>query len=362
MKISKLKVSRFRNLTGSEIKPNERLNILFGPNGSGKTNLCESIHFVSTGDNLKGNRQQELIHWNSDDALIKVNLSTNDQIIVYLKRGEQKQVRYNSNPKTQSKLRNFFATYTFIPEDLYLSKGAPQRRRTMINDQLTLLDEDYTQTLTKYNDELKKKNNLLKKDEINAEFLMVLNDRLSELGAEIIVSRIRYLKRLNNILPQTYREFSSTNHKLTLNYSDQRYSNKTREEIEAILGEELEEKYEKEREVETTIVGPHRDKFVFKLQGRSLRKYGSQGEQRTAVIATYFSNIRLYKENEGDWPILIFDDILSELDTNRGDALLNNLPTGPQIFMTTATRNPAFKKLSGEFSVFQLSEGKIKEK
>ncbi len=362
MKISKLKVAGFRNLTESEIKPNEHLNILFGPNGSGKTNLCESIHFVSTGNNLKGNRQQELINWDSDDALIKVNLSTDDQIIVYLKRGEQKQVRYNSNPKTQSKLRKLFATYTFIPEDLYLSKGSPQRRRTMINDQLTLLDGDYKQTLTKYNDELKKKNNLLKKDEINIEFLTVLNTRLSELGAEIIVSRMRYLKRLNNTLPKTYQEFSSTDHKLTLNYSDQRYSNKTCEEIKAMLGEELEEKYEKEREIETTIVGPHRDKFLFNLQGRNLRKYGSQGEQRTAVISTYFSNIQLYKENEGEWPILIFDDILSELDTNRGNALLNNIPTEPQRFMTTATRNPAFKKLSGEFSVFQLTGGTIKEK
>src|SRR6056297_3551945 len=104
MKISQMKLARFRNLEDLEIEPNRRLNILFGPNGSGKTNLCEAVHFVSTGNNLKGSRQSELINWDADDTLVKLQLDENSQVIVYIQRREGKQVRYNSKEIRQSKL------------------------------------------------------------------------------------------------------------------------------------------------------------------------------------------------------------------------------------------------------------------
>lgn len=359
MKISRMKLARFRNLEDLEVEPNERLNILFGPNGSGKTNLCEAIHFTSTGKNLKGTRQSELINWEADDALIKVSGENGDQIIVYLKRGEAKQARYNSKEVKQSELRRVLPTYTFTPEDLNLSQGSPQRRRTMINDQLSTLSDDYGGVLRKYESELKKKNNLLKKDEINGEFLDVLNERLVDLGAEIVDRRSEYLSDLNSILPGAYQEFAANDHDLTLNYSDGRYAEASREEVRDILIGDIRENHDREIELENATVGPHRDRFKYRLNGRNLRKFGSQGEQRTAVVATYFSNLELYRETFGRLPILIFDDILSELDRNRGDTLLGHLPEDPQIFMTTATRNQSFKKLSGEFAAFELDDGKV---
>ncbi len=359
MKIDQMKLARFRNLEDLEIEPNGRLNILFGPNGSGKTNLCEAVHFTSTGNNLKGTRQSELINWDEDDTLIKISSAAEDQIIVYLKRGEAKQVRYNSKEVKQSELRRILPTYTFTPEDLNLSQGSPQRRRSMINDQLGVLSDDYGSVFRKYERELKKKNNLLKKDEINEDFLDVLNERLADLGAEIVDRRSDYLTDLNEILPGTYGEFAADDHELTLNYSDGRYADASREEIREILIEDIRENHDREIELENATVGPHRDKFRYRLNGRNLRKYGSQGEQRTAVVATYFANLTLYEETFGELPILIFDDILSELDRSRGNALLEYLPHDPQIFMTTATRNQSFKKLSGEFTAFELNDGEV---
>lgn len=361
MKIRTLKLARFRNLEDLEIEPNGALNILFGPNGSGKTNLCEAIHFVSAGKNLKGRRQTELIHWDSDDSLIKLTTAEDDQIIVYLKRGESKQIRYNSKEKKQSQLRRMIPTFTFTPEDLNLSQGSPQRRRSMLNDQLSLMDDDYDGFLNKYESELKKKNNLLKKNKINEQFLNVLNERIVELGAEMAVRRTSYLNELNEILPGVYQEFASNDHKLTLNYGDKRYVTTDLDRVKEIFAEEIEDSSDREVELETSVVGPHRDKFVYRLNDRDLRKYGSQGEQRTAVVATYFANLRLYRDAFGEPPVLIFDDILSELDRSRGNALLENLPEEPQIFMTTATRNQSFKKLSGEFSAYQLDAGQIEK-
>ncbi len=362
MKLEKIKIKNFRNLDETTVDPDDRLNLIFGPNGSGKTNFCEAIHFVSTGDNIKGTRQRELINWNADHTLIQLEIASEDQLTVYLQKGEAKEIRINSKKKSQSELSDLFPTHTFIPEDLYISKGSPKKRRTLVNRHLGQLDTDYDNLLTQYNSELKKKNTLLKKNELNEEFLQVLEERLVDLGAEIIQKRASYLKELNERLPEVYGRFVRNGARLSLNYVDEILMKGSGEDLVEYLSDRIEENRQKELEQETTVVGPHRDKFEYRLEGKNLRKYGSQGELRTAVIATYLSYLKLYEERYEEWPVLILDDILSELDRKRGERLLENLPEGPQIFMTTATRNPSFKKLTGEFSVLRITGGSVEEK
>lgn len=359
MKIDKLKITNYRNLEDLEVEPNSRLNLIFGPNGSGKTNFCEAIHFVSTGVNIKGSRQSELINWNAEYALVRMGLMNDDELVVYLKEGEGKEIKINSKSGRQSELRSLVPTHTFVPEDLYISKGPPRRRRSLLNRHLSQLNEDYEPLLSEYNAELKKKNTLLKKDEINEDFLEVLNDRLIELGARITVERANYLRELNRQLPKIYGQFVRTEQELNLSYSEDGLVDKSKEELIELLSDKLERNREKELDRETTVVGPHRDKFEYLLDGKNLRTFGSQGELRTAVIATYFAYLELYEKKFDGLPILVLDDILSELDRSRGEAFLENLPEEPQVFMTTATRSPSFRRLSGEFTVLRIAEGEV---
>jgi DNA replication and repair protein RecF len=361
MKINRLKITNYRNIEELEVEPNSRLNLIFGPNGSGKTNLCEAIHFVSTGDNIKGSRQRELINWNSDYALVRLGLTNDDQVVVYLKEGEGKEIKINSKTGKQSELNSLVRTHTFVPEDLYISKGPPRRRRSLLNRHLSQLSEGYGQLLSEYDAELKKKNTLLKKDEINEEFLEVLSTRLVDLGARIIVRRVDYLDELNGLLPDIYGKFVGTDQELSLSYSEDGLAGTSEEEVKNNLSEKLERNREKELDRETSVVGPHRDKFEFFLDGKRLRTFGSQGELRTAVIATYLAYLELYERKYDDFPILVLDDILSELDRRRGEAFLENLPEEPQVFMTTATRSPSFRKLSGEFTVLKVAGGGVEK-
>lgn len=362
MKLEKIKLKNFRNLDEIEVAANPRLNLIFGPNGSGKTNFCEAIHFASAGDNLKGRRQRELINWDSEFTLIKLTTRDGDKVTVYLETGDRKELKLNSKNIKQSDLRSLVPTHMFVPGDLYIPKGPPQRRRDMLNRQLGFLSSDYGQLLSEYQSELKKKNTLLKKDQINEEFLSILNERLIDLGAQISLRRVNYLKKLNERLPEIYSLFVTNGYKLSLNYARETMLGNSKEELKSLLAEKLEESRDRELDQETSVVGPHRDKFEFRLNDKNLRKFGSQGELRTAVIATYLAYLKLYKENFEEWPILVLDDILSELDRGRGESFLENLPKEPQIFMTTATRDPAFKKLSGEFSVLEIKGGNIRQK
>ncbi|MBS3735927.1 MAG: DNA replication and repair protein RecF [Candidatus Bipolaricaulota bacterium] len=359
MKIDRLKITNYRNLEDLEIEPNSGLNLIFGPNGSGKTNFCEAIHFVSTGDNIKGSRQRELINWDSNYALVRMGLLNVEEIVVYLEEGEGKEIKINSKSGRQSDLRSLVPTHTFVPEDLYISKGPPRRRRSLLNRHLSQLSSGYGHLLSDYNAELKKKNTLLKKDEINEEFLEVLSERLIELGARITGERADYLKKLNQYLPEIYGQFVQTDEKLNLSYTEDGLIDRSQEELEELLSDRLERNREKELDRGTSVVGPHRDKFEYLLDGRDLRTFGSQGELRTAVIATYLAYLELYEKKFNELPILVLDDILSELDRARGEAFLENLPEAPQIFMTTATRSPSFRKLSGEFTVLKIQDGVI---
>ena len=361
MKIDRLKLTNYRNLREFEVEPNSRLNLIFGPNGSGKTNFCEAIYFASTGDNIKGSRQREMINWNSEYALVRMELENDDQVVVYLKQDEGKEIKINSKSGKQSELRSLLPTHTFVPEDLYISKGSPRRRRSLLNRHLSQLSEGYGHVLSEYNAELKKKNTLLKKDDINEEFLQVLNERLIELGARLTVERADYLRKLNQYLPDIYGKFVRTEQDLNLSYSQDDLVEKTEEELRELLSDKLARNKKKELDRETSVVGPHRDKFEYLLDGKNLRTFGSQGELRTAVIVTYLAYLELYGEKFGDLPILILDDILSELDRERGGAFLENLPEQPQVFMTTATRSPSFSKLSGEFTVLKVAKGVIEK-
>lgn len=362
MLIRELTLQGFRNIKRAQVKPNSNLNVLLGPNGAGKTNFCEGIYFMSTGETLKGSRQNELIGWNSDDLLVRAHLDNEDTVAVYLQPGESKTIKIDSKNATQSDLRKKIPVLTFVPDDLYFVKGGPARRRKLIDDHLSLLDPNFTRIANDYERELKKKNALLKKEDPNEEFLNVLNRRLAETGAELTYHRVRFIKALNEKLPDNYGRLTGGQREpLQFHYQDIPGLDAEEDELQAYLAEEIEQSLDKEREIQTSVVGPHRHKISYRMKGRSMRKYGSQGEQRSCITATKLALLELYYQRFEEWPVLILDDILSELDHDRGASLLNRLPSGPQMFITATEKEELFDNLPRSYTIYLIRDGRLQE-
>ena len=208
MKAEKLKLSGFRNLSDLEIKPHPRLNVLYGGNGAGKTNLCEALHFASTGKALKGRKQEELIKWDKSELLIRISLEDKDEVVIYLREDNSKQVKLNGKNVSQKEMEEKMPVISFVPTDLDAIKGGPANRRELVNDYIGPVSSDYRNYLKDYQSELNKKNALLKKEKINKEFLNVLNERIIELGSEISYIRFRFIKKINKFLIKSYRKIS----------------------------------------------------------------------------------------------------------------------------------------------------------
>lgn len=360
MKVEKLKLSGFRNLSDLRIIPHSRLNIFYGGNGAGKTNLCESLYFASTGRPLRGRRQRELIRWGGNELLIRISLENGDTLVVYLTESNSKQIKLNEKNESQGKIKRKLPVISFVPTDLNLIKGGPGKRRELLNVHLESLSTDYSKTLKDYRNELKKKNALLKKEKINREFLKVLNERTQKLGTEISFTRYRFIKRLNQLLEEKYKDLSNSENEVSLTYDSLPGGEGSRKKISESLEEKLEEKKSKEIERETSLVGPHRDKINYRLDGRDLRKFGSQGQQRTAVVATKLSLITIYKERFDSFPLLLLDDIFSELDPERAEHVLLNLPAGAQTFVTSAEPLELENLLDFQPGLFYLSDGEVR--
>ncbi|MFP4646038.1 MAG: DNA replication/repair protein RecF [Candidatus Bipolaricaulota bacterium] len=360
MKIRHFLLKNFRNLDEVDLSPHEELNLIVGPNGSGKTNFCEAIYFLSTAKTLKGTRQSEVIGWGASHTLIHVTVTGEDQLKAYLERGESKQAQINSKSAKQSELRRKLPVLTFTPEDLLVVKGGPRERREMLDSHLFLLSHDYERAYGKYRAELKKKNALLKKDDPNEEFLDVLNQRLAKLGATIMRLRAAFLDRMNGLLSEKYDQLlSGDKPELTMIYEEVPRLRAKKAEIEENLAQAFKAQKDKEKELETSVVGPHRDKIRYQLGGNDLRKFGSQGEQRSAVIATKLSLLKLYHDVLGEWPVLLLDDILSELDKGRENSLLHHIPQGPQVFLTS-TEEEDLLDISANYKLYKISRGRVK--
>jgi len=361
MKVRHTLIRGFRNLNGVDLWPNEHLNVLVGANGSGKTNFCEAFHFASTGRNLRGSSRNELIGWDSSYLLLRFELINEDRLTVYLRKGEGKRLELNNKAVKQSQVRSQLPVLSFTPDELVKLKGGPKERRRMLDEHLGFLSSEYGRMLGDYESELKKKNALLKKEKPDEEFLEVLDKRLAKLGAEVMARRGRFLERLNGLLPRLYRELAPEAGRLSLNYRNLPEGEIEVDRLKVHLEKRIEESKERERRLETTVVGPHRDKIEYFLGERPLRKYGSQGEQRSATIATYLAFLKLYEKDRQDWPLLLLDDILSELDEERSRYLLENLPEEPQIFLTTTELSRKLSELLGvdSRSILRVREGNI---
>ena len=334
MNIRSIELKNFRNYENLEISFDEGTNILFGDNAQGKTNILEAAYMSGTPKSHKGSRDREMIRFGEEEAHLKtvvVRGGREYQIDMHLKKNRAKGIAIDKIPiKKASELFGILNIVFFSPEDLNIIKNGPAERRRFLDSELCQLDRIYLADLTNYNKILAQRNKLLK-DMIYrpslSDTLPVWDMQLIETGKKIIRRRKQFVDELREIVSDIHYRISGGKEKLFLKYEPN---------IDDIFFEdELSRAKEKDKKLCQTSVGPHRDDLLFSIGDVDIRKYGSQGQQRTSALSLKLSEIELVRKSISDTPVLLLDDVLSELDSSRQNYLLNNISDTQTIITCT---------------------------
>jgi DNA replication and repair protein RecF len=324
MVIKSLELANFRNYRLLSIDFSEGTNILYGDNAQGKTNILEAIFLSSTTKSHKSSKDKDIINFNENEAHIRTYLSKDgDEIKVdmHLRGNKSKGIAINNTRiKKASELLGLLNVVFFSPEDLNIIKNGPSERRRFADMELCQLDSIYLYNLNNYNKIINQRNKLLKDMFVHPglkDTLSIWDNQLASFGSNIIERRYAFIEQLNKIIGLIHKKLSGDKEELIISYEP----DTEKEE----LADRLKSNQEKDIRLKMTSVGPHRDDFNFFINGIDLRKYGSQGQQRTAALSLKLSEIELIKKMTGDNPLLLLDDVLSELDSNRQNFLLNSI-------------------------------------
>ena len=324
MIIQSISCKNFRNYETLQIDFDAETNILYGDNAQGKTNILESAYVSATTRSHKGSRDREMIRFGEDEAHIRTLVNKRDQIYqidLHLKKNRTKGIAVNQVPiKKASDLFGILNIILFSPEDLNIIKDGPAQRRKFLDQELCQLDKIYLSDLTAYNQALKQRNILLRDMIYRPDLkdtLPIWDEQLVDYGRRIIKRRQAFIEDLHEIVQNIHLELSGHREYLTLRYEPN---------VEAMFfQDELFRALDRDRKQCMTSVGPHRDDISFLLGDIDIRRFGSQGQQRTAALSLKLSEIELVRQMIKDTPVLLLDDVLSELDSGRQNYLLNRI-------------------------------------
>ena len=357
LKIKQLKLKNFRNYDLLDLEFDSSTNIFYGDNAQGKTNILESIYLCGTTKSHRGTKDRDLIKFGQDEAHIEVIIDKNDvpfQIDMHLKKNSPKGIAINKIPiKRASELFGIINIVFFSPEDLNIIKNGPSERRKFIDLELAQLDKVYLSDLSNYNRIVNQRNKLLKDVYDRKELLEMLDIwdiQLINYGNKIIKRRKIFIEQMNEILENIHEKLTGGKEKLKIFYEP---SNGNYDLEQAIL-----KNREKDIKIKSTSVGPHRDDICFMSDGIDIRKFGSQGQQRTAALSLKLSEIELVKKIINDTPILLLDDVLSELDKNRQNYLLDSISDIQTLITCTGLDDFVNHRFSIN-RIVRVEEGKI---
>lgn len=362
-------VQNFRNLKKVDVDFDPNVNIFIGKNAQGKTNLLEAIYFLALTRSHRTNSDRELIGFGGKytNMLGHVQKSQVESTLRVLITHKGKKVWINrvEQPKL-SKYVGQLNAILFSPEDLELIKGAPALRRRFMDQEFGQVNPEYLYFASKYRQVLLQKNNYLKqlakgkaKDQV---FLDVLSDQLAGIAAEVISRRFKFLTYLSHYASDAYAHISLGGEKLTIAYhpsvSDIAADDTTEEMYQKILASFARNKQTEIRKG-TTTSGPHRDDIEFKLDGKNAHLYASQGQQRSIALSVKLAEIQLIHQLTDEYPLLLLDDVMSELDHSRQSALLNYIHGKTQTFITTTDLAGISWKIIHQPRVYHIQSGKI---
>ena len=338
MYMTELELIHVRNHSHKQITFTPNIIVIHGPNGRGKTNILESAYIATMGHSHRTSDMKDVIHWNEDEASIIVHfMKAETPHTLQIKWGRQwkKIIRLHDNPLSQKELVGTLNTVIFSPEDLELIKGTPSLRRRFLNMEISQTSPQYYHQLTMYQRAVQQRNRVLKEYSHKAHApVQDWDEQIATLGARIIQKRLESLKKLNQLMDLMNRKLTNGKEDLRLQYT-QPYSEHTLLVTKEALLNALQSHLEEDRRRFQTSVGPHRDDIIFYSGPMDLKRFGSQGQQRTAILSVKLSELEYIKSEVGEYPILLLDDVLSELDQERRQNLLKFIHKRVQTIITT---------------------------
>lgn len=356
MIIKSLELTNFRNYNTLEIDFSDKVNILYGDNAQGKTNILEALCLCATTKSQKGSRDKEMIQLGKEEAHIRMYVvkgGVEHKLDMHLRKGRAKSAALDGVPvRKSSELYGMVHVISFSPEDLGIIKEGPAERRRMVDMELCQLDKIYLHGLIQYNRVLEQRNNLLKQISLNrrlADTLPVWDEQLARYGAGIIKARQKFIRELNELVGEVHAVLSG-GEKLSLRYEPNILPD---DFLSCLAGD-------REREIlqKSTLHGPHRDDISFYLGGNDIRKFGSQGQQRTSALSLKLAEIELVKKTVKDNPVLLLDDVLSELDRGRQKQLLDNIKEIQTVITCTGLEEFVKERFQSD-RIYHIVQGKI---
>ena len=324
MIIKSIDLQNFRNYELQKIDFDSGTNILYGDNAQGKTNILEAVYLSGTTKSHRGSKDQEMIAFNHNESHIKMIMNRKGidyRIDMHIKRNRSKGIAINGVPIRKSMdLYGIINLVIFSPEDLRIIENGPSERRKFIDMELCQLDKIYASNLINYRKTLEQRNNLLRDISFNPSLedtIDVWDMQLIRYGREIIARREKFIDQLNDIIKDIHIRLSGGKENLLVKY----VPDAKEDEFEDILSRNR----ERDIRMKYTCAGPHRDDMIFYIDELDVHKYGSQGQKRTSALSLKLAEIEIVKQLTGDKPVLLLDDVLSELDSRRQNFLLDSI-------------------------------------
>jgi len=362
-----LQVDGFRNYQSQKVRFNPHLNILVGANAQGKTNILESIFYLSVNRSFRTNRDQDLINWESGYFFIKGNFVRDDfkntVTAGYKKQGPLK-INVNNSPAKKYGHMQYYPVVAFSPDDLQIIKEGPSIRRRFINLEASRLSTNYLQNLKDYQRILRQRNKILKENHVRAKLERIIEpwDRALVIkGAALIEERKKIIRALEEKVQFFFGKMTSSMENISLQYKSSVKDVDILELMQEGFMDDLKTKRDQEMRMGSTLLGPHRDDIKIYINGYDSRSYSSQGQKRTAALALKMAEISLFYDRNRIHPIILLDDVFSEFDESRKLNLLDFIRNnGGQCFITSAVnQDPLLHKLNRPYKMFTISHGSV---
>lgn len=370
MHIKQLSLRNFRNYEEAQLNFNHKINVLIGENAQGKTNFMEAIYVLALARSYRTPRERELILWDQEFAKVEGEVFTRNRLLplemVITKKGKKAKL----NRIEQRRLSDYVGSLNvvmFAPEDLSLIKGSPSIRRRFINIELGQIQPSYIYHLGQYQKVLQQRNHFLKEmpyqNKADDTMLDVLTEQLIDHAALLLERRFIFLERLQKWAKDIHYQISrqAENLEIVYNPTIDVSEGANKEKIKDIYTKSFQHVKEREIKRGLTLIGPHRDDFTFYINNKDVQKYGSQGQQRTTALSVKLAEIELIHAEIGEYPILLLDDVLSELDHYRQSHLLNAIEGKVQTFVSTTSIEGIDHETLKKAEFFRVESGVIKE-
>jgi DNA replication and repair protein RecF len=368
MFLQRLALQHFRNYAHADISIDKKVNIFVGPNAQGKTNLLEAIFVLALTKSHRTHQDKELLDWNGGETLLHAEVERRYGTCTLDLSLSPKGKKAKINGLEQKKLSNFIGAMNvvmFAPEDLEIVKGSPGVRRRFLDMEIGQVHPGYLYELSQYQKILQQRNNLLKlgpgRGDADMAMLDVWSDQLARHGVKIIKKRQNFIKKLQTWAERIHAGITAGQESLRIEYAP---SLPLAQELdEAVLFDQFMIKLSQAKDQELrrgmTLVGPHRDDLLFYINGKEAHVYGSQGQQRTTALSLKLAEIELIREETGEYPLLLLDDVLSELDEHRQTQLIQTFQSKVQTFITTTGTDSVHLDRLEDASVFHVRQGRV---